>query len=145
MGNKKFPKKEIMARKCFAMLLILLCLLNAAASGSDLASANSSSLHISSFHEVHIQEHLAFTLAVHSSENSCCNSECETDEDCSSGNESDVPVDCHHCHCTHFDSMQAHLSKFDLNINVSSFYAIYDHFYLDEPISNQIKPPEEIV
>ena len=145
MGNKKFPKKEIMARKCFAMLLILLCLLNAAASGSDLASADSSSLHITFFHDVHIQEHPTLALAKHSDENPCCDSKCEIDEDCSSGDEGDFPVDCHHCHCTHFDSMHSHLSKFNLNVNVSSFYVIYDHFYLDEPISNQIKPPEMIV
>lgn len=131
-----------MIRKVYALFLILICLINSASSGNDVDLPSSFATSGLLIHSVHVSHDQVLTQAAHSNETSDCANDFNSNDDCHSEEEEDLPGDCHHCHCTHYDSIHAHASDLQLALDIKPHNFVLNQFYLDEPISSIIKPPE---
>lgn len=103
----------------------------------------SSAVHFHYDHKIDISEQRDVLVSYDNSAESKHSVDCESSDECTdSEDETDHPMECHHCYCMHFDSVQTRSSAFSIYFNVKTHYMAAVHLYLDEPVSNLIKPPE---
>lgn len=146
-ANRMNPFLDHMIRKIFALLLILLSLINVASSGSDVDAyfQSSESIDLMS-HSIKFASHNSLEAHdFHHKSASTCKDEFDANQlDCQTKDDS-TNDDCHHCHCPHLDSIQSPLSPFSYNQNCQKYPLLAVAFLLKDTISSLIRPPETSV